>query len=139
MKIPLPTDGRHIKVLLRNGAKEMMADTGNVARFLARLVDALDMRMLGLSIYDVEFQLEKLQAEVFEDEGGITGVAVLSTSHVSIHTWPERDGAAVLDVYSCRDFEQQTVETMCTEYFRVAAGDIRVTDLSHSLRWLPPI
>ena len=135
MKIPLPTDGRHIKVLLRNGAKETMSDTGNVARFLARLVKSLDMRMLGLSIYDVDYELEKLQADTFEDEGGVTGVAVLSTSHVSIHTWPERNGAAVLDVYSCREFPLQPVLVMCQEYFRVGEDDIKVSDLSVSLRW----
>jgi S-adenosylmethionine decarboxylase proenzyme len=31
---------------------------------------------------------------------GITGVLVLSTSHISIHTWPE-EGYASLDFYTC--------------------------------------
>jgi S-adenosylmethionine decarboxylase len=33
---------------------------------------------------------------------GVSGVAVLAESHISIHTWPERDYAA-LDVFMCGD------------------------------------
>lgn len=33
---------------------------------------------------------------------GISAVAVISTSHISIHTWPEYDYAAV-DIFSCHE------------------------------------
>lgn len=33
---------------------------------------------------------------------GVTYVAIITTSHVSIHTWPEL-GYAALDVFSCSD------------------------------------
>ncbi len=36
----------------------------------------------------------------FEPNGGITGVAVLAESHISIHSWPERNYAA-LDIFMC--------------------------------------
>ena len=36
----------------------------------------------------------------FGPSGGVSGVAVLAESHISIHTWPERDYAAV-DVFMC--------------------------------------
>ena len=38
----------------------------------------------------------------FSPSGGISGVAVLSESHISVHTWPERDYAA-FDVFMCGD------------------------------------
>jgi S-adenosylmethionine decarboxylase len=38
----------------------------------------------------------------FEPNGGISGVLVLSESHISIHSWPER-GYAALDVFMCGD------------------------------------
>jgi S-adenosylmethionine decarboxylase len=38
----------------------------------------------------------------FEPNGGISGVVVLSESHISIHTWPERSFAA-LDIFMCGD------------------------------------
>ncbi|NJO38759.1 MAG: adenosylmethionine decarboxylase [Rhizobiales bacterium] len=36
----------------------------------------------------------------FSDNGGISGVAVLAESHMSIHTWPERAYAAI-DIFMC--------------------------------------
>ena len=36
----------------------------------------------------------------FGEGGGVSGVIVLAESHISIHTWPERDFAAV-DIFMC--------------------------------------
>jgi S-adenosylmethionine decarboxylase len=36
----------------------------------------------------------------FTPNGGVSGVVVLAESHISIHTWPERDYAAV-DIFMC--------------------------------------
>ena len=36
----------------------------------------------------------------FGDGGGVTGVAVLAESHITVHTWPER-GFAAFDVFMC--------------------------------------
>jgi S-adenosylmethionine decarboxylase len=36
----------------------------------------------------------------FSPNGGVSGVVVLAESHISIHTWPERDFAAV-DIFMC--------------------------------------
>ncbi|MCC6718585.1 MAG: adenosylmethionine decarboxylase, partial [Acetobacteraceae bacterium] len=38
----------------------------------------------------------------FSPNGGVSGVVVLAESHISIHTWPERDFAA-LDIFVCGD------------------------------------
>lgn len=36
----------------------------------------------------------------FGPDGGVSGVVVLAESHISIHTWPERDFAAI-DIFMC--------------------------------------
>ncbi len=36
----------------------------------------------------------------FTPNGGVSGVAVLSESHISIHSWPEY-GYAALDIFMC--------------------------------------
>lgn len=42
----------------------------------------------------------------FTPNGGISGVAVLAESHISVHTWPER-GYAAFDVFMCGDAQPE--------------------------------
>jgi S-adenosylmethionine decarboxylase len=44
----------------------------------------------------------------FTPTGGVAGVAVLSESHISIHSWPEANYAA-LDVFMCGDAKPHLV------------------------------
>lgn len=124
------SEGRHIKVVGKGNPLKL----GNVAivqNFLERLVRELGMRPLGpVHLYDVPLEVAKLGSEVFEDEGGVTGVVVLSTSHCSIHTWPLREHF-VLDVYSCRDFDPGLVTEALRKTFEL--HHVRVSDLSDSL------
>jgi len=80
------------------------------------LVEALGMRKLGCQVFDVELDIKKKGKIPFEDEGGVTAVVILSTSHAAIHTWPLRQ-CFELDVYSCRDFEPGVVLEMVQAYF----------------------
>ena len=49
----------------------------------------------------------------FGGEGGVSGVAVLAESHISVHTWPELDYAA-FDVFMCGTCNpEKAVETLC--------------------------
>lgn len=43
--------------------------------------------------------LLKFQAHKFEPQG-VTAIALLAESHLSIHTWPER-GYAAVDIFTC--------------------------------------
>lgn len=45
---------------------------------------------------------------IFKKGGGRTAMLMLSTSHTSIHTWPERKYAS-FDLYSCRELSGETV------------------------------
>ena len=38
----------------------------------------------------------------FTPNGGVSGVLVLAESHISIHTWPEKNFAAI-DIFMCGD------------------------------------
>ncbi|MBN2111558.1 adenosylmethionine decarboxylase [Candidatus Woesearchaeota archaeon] len=37
---------------------------------------------------------------------GVTGVIVLAESHISMHTWPEKDGHANVDIFCCSGIEK---------------------------------
>jgi len=110
-----------------------MGDAKTVENMLVDLIDVLGMRILDKAhMYEVETEISKLGVEPFEDEGGVTGVCVLSTSHCSIHTWPLRP-FFVMDVYSCRDFDSSLVEKLLAE--RLDAYDLQITDVSHALEY----
>lgn len=51
----------------------------------------------------------------FTPNKGVSGVAVLAESHISIHTWPELDYAA-LDIFMCGDTQPEK----CIEVLREA-------------------
>ncbi|BBN58718.1 adenosylmethionine decarboxylase [Hydrogenovibrio marinus] len=52
----------------------------------------------------------------FTPNGGISGVAVLAESHISVHSWPERNYAA-FDVFMCGDSEPEKAIEVLREAF----------------------
>lgn len=52
----------------------------------------------------------------FTPNGGISGVAVLAESHISVHTWPERDYAA-FDVFMCGDARPEMAVPVLKQHF----------------------
>lgn len=122
--------GRHVKIL-GNGNPQLLRSLTGLQGMLEDLVAQLGMRCLDQPhLYDVEEEIHKIGVEPFEDEGGLTGVAVLSTSHCAVHTWPARS-YFVMDVYSCRDFDPKRVQQLVSQHLQ--ATNIKLTDLSHSL------
>lgn len=61
----------------------------------------------------------------FSDNGGISGVAVLAESHMSIHTWPERAYAAV-DIFMCGAAEPHKAVPILKHAFK--AGRISLSE-----------
>lgn len=55
------------------------------------LLDAA--KAIGATVLDVN-------THYFQPQGGVTGVALLAESHISIHTWPENSYAAI-DIFVC--------------------------------------
>ncbi len=53
----------------------------------------------------------------FTPNGGISGVAVLAESHISVHTWPEKNYAA-FDVFMCGDAKPHRAVEILSRYFR---------------------
>jgi S-adenosylmethionine decarboxylase len=77
--------GVHLIVDL-HGAKQLN-DINHIEATLRRCVDAARATLLHIHLH--HFQ-----------PNGVSGVAVLAESHISIHTWPEASYAA-LDVFMC--------------------------------------
>jgi S-adenosylmethionine decarboxylase len=61
----------------------------------------------------------------FEPNGGVSGVAVLAESHISIHSWPEANYAA-LDVFMCGSAKPDNCIPVLREAFkpkRIVVGE----------------
>ena len=78
--------GTHVLLDLWQAAR--LDDKAYVEQALRDAVDAAGATLLHLHLHR------------FQPEGGVSGVAVLAESHISIHTWPER-GFAALDIFMC--------------------------------------
>ena len=68
-----------------------LRDAAALREVFARAVEELGLRVLG------EPQWHK-----FPGEGGVTGLAMLSESHLACHTYPEF-GVATFNLYCCRE------------------------------------
>jgi len=60
------------------------------------------------------------------DPNGVSGVAVLAESHISIHTWPY-SGYAAVDVFMCGDADPDQCVPVLREM--LAAGRVEVNEL----------
>jgi S-adenosylmethionine decarboxylase len=69
---------------------QALRDALALERLFAVLVAALGLTAIGPGHW-----------HIFPGEGGVTGLLLLSESHLAIHTFPEH-GFAALSVYSCR-------------------------------------
>ena len=94
--------GTHLIIDL-HGA-EGLDDIGLVDRALRKCVDEANATLLHIHLHH------------FTPNAGISGVAVLAESHISIHTWPERNYAA-LDVFMCGAAEPERCVAVLEEAF----------------------
>lgn len=126
--------GKHIKVQIYKASMLLLSSVQVIDQYLRETVAAAGMRTLGEpQVYDIKEELTRQGERVDPDEPeGVTGVAVLSTSHVAIHTWPHR-GYAIIDIFSCRDFQSAAIVGVLEKVFAPLA--IHITDLTYSLRF----
>jgi S-adenosylmethionine/arginine decarboxylase-like enzyme len=76
--------------------------------FFRDLIPVLKMEILEEPRFKVvPFIPGNLESD--SDEGGVTGTCLITTSHVSIHTWPLRRKFS-MDVFSCKEFSRQEAE-----------------------------
>lgn len=60
----------------------------------------------------------------FADGGGITGVALLAESHISVHTWPELNYAA-FDAFMCGNAKPEKAVAFLEEIFKPERTEIK--------------
>ena len=119
----LNKSGRHLTV---DGFAdpEILRDRDHLERSLRRVAAAAEMEVMDLRLYEVPEDPSAVGAEPFRDSGGITGYAVLTTSHASFHGFP-LTGEFRFDLYSCKDFDPDRVEHFLMAALRGRAAEAR--------------
>jgi len=84
--LPAPYDGRHLLADLHGCSG--LDDADLIERMLADAAQAAGATLLDIRLHR------------FGPGQGVTGVALLAESHISIHSWPEH-GYAALDFFMC--------------------------------------
>ena len=123
---------KHIKVLGKTPS-DTISDESLLKYMVEDIIETIGMRPLNLPLcVNVPLAIQKLGKEPFEDEGGISVIRMLSTSHIAIHTWPLRNEFH-LDIYSCREFNPEKVMMVLQNYMTVMKT--KITDCSHGCEW----
>ena len=78
---------KHILFELRGCPKELLDDEENIRLSLHVAAASAKSELLNISAHKFDPQ-------------GVTGLAMLADSHISIHTWPEKD-LAMCDIFTC--------------------------------------
>ena len=88
-------------------------------------IDAIE-QALRCAVKDSGATLLHLQLHSFGESCGVTGVALLAESHISIHTWPERNFMA-LDVFLCGSRNAYAVVESIKKSFQ--PNEVKVTEV----------
>ena len=129
---PSATDmvGKHCILELYNCDKSKLDDEAFLRTSITTAAKRAGATLLNLITHRFEPQ-------------GVTGLALLAESHISIHTWPE-SGYAAVDVFTCGDhtMPEQACEVLRHEFcakHHVLKSFRRETpaSLSHAIRVVP--
>jgi S-adenosylmethionine/arginine decarboxylase-like enzyme len=66
---------------------------------------------------------------------GITGAAIIETSHIVMHVWDEPDPALLqFDVYSCGEFDPETICNKIKKDFNTTKIEYKFLDREYDLK-----
>ena len=91
-----------------------LADLDRLRAVFNRVIRDLDLNVLG-----------EIAWHQFDHPGGVSGLALLSESHLSCHTYPEF-GAATFNLYCCRERTSWSWETTLKEMLGATEVKVRV-------------
>ena len=123
MKNPIKV---HKHLIIRAEANKVPTDEEQLTEWLKDFIDSIDMKILMgpyVKYCDVE------------GNRGITGIAVIETSHIAIHVWDEPNPALMqIDVYSCAEFDVDEIANKIKADFDVIKLDYKYLNRETGLK-----
>ena len=94
--------------------RDALADLDRLRAVFQRVIHDLDLNVLG-----------EIAWHQFDHPGGVSGLALLSESHLACHTYPEFR-AATFNLYCCRERTSWSWETILKEMLGATEVNVRV-------------
>jgi len=110
--------GPHLTVDGYECDKQKLSDFNLVHKVLDELPEKIGMKKL-MPPYVIK------HVECPKEDWGITGFVVIAESHISIHTYPEKEFLA-MDVFSCREFNAEKAIQFIKQAFNVKRMDLNI-------------
>ena len=123
MKNPIQV---HKHLIIRAEANKVPTDEEQLTKWLKDFIEFIGMKIL-MGPY--------VKYCTMEGNRGITGIAVIETSHIAIHVWDEPVPALMqMDVYSCADFDPYKIADKIKEDFEITKIDYKYLNRETGLK-----
>jgi len=116
----------HKHLIIRAEANRVPTDEKKLTIWMKDFIASIDMKILmGPYVKYCEM----------EGNRGITGIAVIETSHITIHVWDEPVPALMqIDVYSCAEFDPYRIAEKIKADFDVVKIDYKYLNRETGLK-----
>ena len=116
----------HKHLIIRAEANRVPTDENKLTIWMKDFIASIDMKILmGPYVKYCEM----------EGNRGITGIAVIETSHITIHVWDEPNPALMqIDVYSCAEFDPYKIAENIKADFDVVKIDYKYLNRETGLK-----
>ena len=112
--------GQHLMVDGYGGNRRKLASLDLVYQFLDSYPGEIDMKKI-MPPYVFKYYGVK------PEDWGVSGVVLIAESHISIHTFPEKNYLSV-DIFSCREFNIEQAASHIKELFELDKMEINLLD-----------
>jgi S-adenosylmethionine/arginine decarboxylase-like enzyme len=116
----------HKHLIIRAEAKNPPMDVAVLRKWFQKFINEIGMKvMMGPYI----------KYSHMVGNRGITGAAIIETSHIVMHVWDEPDPALLqFDVYSCGEFNPETICEKIRKDFNTTKIEYKFLDREHDLK-----
>jgi S-adenosylmethionine/arginine decarboxylase-like enzyme len=116
----------HKHLIIRAEAKNPPMDVAVLRKWFQKFINEIGMKvMMGPYI----------KYSNMIGNRGITGAAIIETSHIVMHVWDEPDPALLqFDVYSCGEFDPETICNKIKKDFNTTKIEYKFLDREHDLQ-----
>ena len=104
----------HVIIDIDQCQQTSLTDAGGLENFIKSLVASIHMNVLKGPIV----------AEGIPENPGLSSFVIIDFSHCSIHTFTNCN-EAMIDVFSCKEFDIDVAMKMAREYFATEASEVR--------------